>query len=202
MGILSNFLGLLGLGSRSPAVGSGAAPGTLSAPPELTSQTEEGFHDLVFFIERCEVQPLGSQVLHASAVHRGLHVGIEVVLGPEWREGTFADQPSYQGLVTYRSAGPGSDALLRIMDELWGTKAAPRAMARMTDFTCVTLSGDPRDLLKGPVHAKLFFEAEEEGSQAELYTNVDLAAKRLEIREKDPDYRAAIVRALVAGSAG
>jgi hypothetical protein len=36
------------------------------------------------------------------------------------------------------------------------------------------------------------------GPRAELYTNIDLAAHRLEISEKDDGYRAAIVRALRA----
>jgi hypothetical protein len=145
---------------------------------------------------------MGSQELRVSGVHRGRRVALELVLGPEWREGSFADQPSYQGMVTYRSVGAESDALVRTLDELYGTKAPPRAMARMTDFACVTLGGDPRELAKGPLHAKLFLEGEGEGEEvegyAELYTNVDLAKRRVEIREKDPEYRAAIVRALTA----
>jgi hypothetical protein len=204
MTFLSRLLGLLRAAPTAPSAGpkgAGAQPsiqasGALSAPPELTSETEEGFCDLLLYVEQHTVLPMGSQELHATAVHRGRRVALEVVLGPEWREGTFADQPSFQGMVTYRSVGSESDALLRILDELYGTKAAPRAMARLTDFTCLTLGGDPRELGKGPVRAKLFFESEHEELNAELYTNVDLAKRRLEIREKDPGYRAAILRSL------
>jgi hypothetical protein len=81
---------------------------------------------------------------------------------------------------------------------LYGTKLSPLSMAKETRFTCITLGGDPRKLGQGRVDAKLFYEAEGEGDYAEMFTNIDLGAKRVEIREKDPDYRSPIVRALRA----
>jgi hypothetical protein len=206
MRILTWLLGALGLTPKHGATGAAASSGSgaRAALPELTSETEEGFCDLVLRVGHRETLPMGSQVLRASALHEGRRVALEVVFGPEWTEGTLADRPNYRGLVTYRSVGPESDALLRIIDELYGTKAAPSAMAKLTDFTCITLGGDPRDLTKGPVQAKLFFDPGEEGGEgyAELYTNVDLAESRLEIREKDPEYREAIVRALTVAKPG
>ena len=200
MPLLSKLLSLFRGGSAKSAAATVGPTGAFSGPPELTSQSEEGFQDLVLFIDHVELLPMGSQVIRASALHQGRRVALEVVLGPDWREGTFADKPCYQGLVTYRSVGPESDALLRILDQLYGTGTAPSVMAKLTDFACLTLSGNPGELRSGPVRAKLFLEPEAEGSEgyAELYTNVDLAAKKLEIREKDPEYRGAIVRALAA----
>lgn len=199
MSLLSKLLALLGLGTRTPSHAS-TRPGALAAPPELVSRSEEGRCDLVLLVDRCELLPLGSQVLRATAVHGGRRVGLEVVFGPDWREEPLGEQGCYQGMVTWRSVGGESDGLLRVLDELYGTECAPAAMAKLTDFACVSLSGDPRELRNGPVRAKLFFEAEDQEGNAELYVNVDLAANRLEIREKDPDDRAAIVRALTAAA--
>jgi hypothetical protein len=71
-------------------------------------------------------------------------------------------------------------------------------MAKEVRFTAIALEGDPRDLGKGPTRIKLFFEPEEEDGYAEVFTNVDLAARRLEVREKDPEYRLPLVKALRA----
>ena len=63
-------------------------------------------------------------------------------------------------------------------------------------FTGVSISGDARDLVSGPVAMKLFLEPSGDNDYAELYTNVALAARRLEVHEKDAGYRMPIVRAL------
>jgi hypothetical protein len=65
-----------------------------------------------------------------------------------------------------------------------------------TEFTGISLEGDPRDLTKGMVKIKLFFESEKQDEYAELFTNIDLRANRLEIREKDEEYRLPIIKAL------
>lgn len=186
MGILSRLLSLLRIGSNPPPAASKDAsppiPGALAGPPELVSVSEEGAPRLVLFVDRVEVLPLGSQVLRVAGVHRGLRVGLEVVFGPDWREGAPADPPRHEGLVTFRSVGPESDALLEALDEVRETKTAPGEIAGLIDFACVTLGGDPRDLRTGPVHAKLSLEGEGEGDVAELQVFVDVAARRLELR--------------------
>src|SRR5712671_386466 len=98
--------------------------------------------------------------------------------------------------MNYRSVGPTSDAFVRVLDEVYGTKTKPKAMARDTTFAAISLGGDPRDLAKGPVQMKLFYEATDQDSYAELFTNIDSRLRRVEIREKDEEYRSPIVRAL------
>jgi hypothetical protein len=85
-----------------------------------------------------------------------------------------------------------------VLDELYGTKIGPKAMGRKTKFAGISLEGDPRDLAKGPVKIKLFFESGGQDGYAELFTNIELAAHRLELHEKDDGYRSPIVRALQA----
>ena len=97
-----------------------------------------------------------------------------------------------------RSLGVQSDRLLVVIDELYGTAQHPRRMRPQTDFTGISLEGDPRHLNAGATKIKLFFESEDEKRYAELYLNIDLGAAKLELAEKDPDYRAPIVRALSA----
>ncbi len=50
-----------------------------------------------------------------------------------------------------------SQTFVQVLDQLYGTKLNPTAMARETRFTGISLEGDPRDLGKGSVKIKLFF---------------------------------------------
>ncbi len=173
----------------------------LAKPPEVTSESEEGFHDLVFYIQEHTTQPDGTQAIRGAGLYKGRQLALEVRLGPTWQGGSLGkDIPlvTYSGTVTYRSIGPESDAFLQVLDELYGTKLAPKAMGTETHFTAISLGGDPRDLDKGPVKIKLFFESGGQDDYAELFTNIELAAHRLEVHEKDESYRLPIVRALQA----
>lgn len=203
MGILSFLLG--GCGKEpapSPQAGAQVQPAKpLFAPPEVTSEEEEGFHDLVFYLSEHKRLPDGSQSIRGSGTHKGRALGFEAVLGPTWKSGSIGGGipiVTYQGIVTYRATGPDSDAFVQALDELYGTKVAPAAMAREIRFAAISLEGDPRHLDKGPVKIKLFFEADDEERYAELFTNIDLSSRRVEVREKDQGYRLALVKALQA----
>jgi hypothetical protein len=173
----------------------------LTSPPEVTSEEEEGFHDLVFYAQDLKKFPDGSQSILGLGTYKGRKLELEIILGPTWKAGSLGkDVPlvTYQGIVTYRSTGSDSDAFIQVLDELYGTKVNPKAMNKETKFTGISLGGDPRDLSKGPVKIKLFFESGKENEYAELYTNIELAGHRLEVHEKDPDYRLPVVKSLAA----
>ena len=168
---------------------------------EITSESEEGFHDVVLSIQDHKKLTDGSQTILASGLYKGRKVSVEIYLAPEWRSGPAdPDVPitTFQGTVSYHSVGAESDLLLQVIDELYGTKRSPKAMNKATEFTAISLGGDPRDLTKEPVKIKLFFDSNVEDEYAELFTNIDLQARKLYIREKDEEYRPAIVRALQA----
>jgi hypothetical protein len=183
----------------SPQSAAQVRPKPLATPPEVTSEEEEGFHDLVFYIQEHKRLPDGSQSIRGAGTHKGRPVGLEVVLGPSWQAGSLGkDIPlvTYRGIVSYRSTGADSDAFVQVLDELYGTKLSPTAMGSEIHFTGISLEGDPRDLAKGPVKIKVFFESGAQGDYAELFTDIELTAHRLEVHEKDEAYRSPIVKAL------
>jgi len=143
----------------------------------------------------------GSQRVLASGIYQGKKVSLEILLGPAWRSGAIdADVPitTFLGSVSYRSLGVESDLLLQAMDEVYGTKKAPKAMNKVTEFSAISLEGDPRNLSKGITKIKPFFESNSEDQYAELFTNIDLEVRKLYISEKDEGYRSPIIRALQA----
>ena len=132
-------------------------------------------------------------------MYNGSRFDFEVVFGPVWQAGSLRPGnifTAFQGVITYRSIGLESDVFIQVLDKLYQTKIGPRKMRREAAVTGLSISGDPRDLVSGPVAMKLFLEPSGDNDYAELYTNVALAARRLEVHEKDAGYRMPIVRAL------
>lgn len=164
-------------------------------PPEVT-ETEEGFQDLVFWLEESGKERDGSHRIRASGTHKGKKVGFEILLAPKWAEGMNTPITTRVGTVKYRAIGADSDAFVDVLDELYETKRSPKNMAKEIEFNAVTLEGHPGELANGPVKIKLFFEPESPDDYVELFTNIDLPARRVEVREKDMEYRPAVIKAL------
>jgi hypothetical protein len=167
--------------------------------PEITAELEEGLVDLVLGLQEHRLNDDGSQTIRAAGLHKGSRVGFDLILASGWkkaREDKDVPLQIHTGAVSFRRVGSESDAFLQALDELYGTKVRPEAMASETPFTGASLEGDPANVATGPVKIKLFYEKGGEGSYAELFANIDLRARRVEVREKDSDYRAQIVRAL------
>ncbi len=166
--------------------------------PEITSESEEGFHDLVFAIASDSGPSKSGQTLRASGIHQGSTVGFQVLLGPSWKEGKIAEVNlvTYQGTVVLASFGGESHAFARVLDKLYGTKLAPAGMNALTTFTALSLEGNPADLKAGPVKLKLFFETEDEDRYAEAFLNIEAEKSRIYFNEKDVEYRTPLVRAL------
>lgn len=197
LSVLTSLFG--GCGDKKPSPIAGHAEHQQTADTEVMLGTGEDFIDLALFIEDHQRQPDGTQIIRAAGKHNSQPIRLEIVLGASWKSGSLDEKIPlvvYQGTVTFRSLGTESDNLVRMLDEVYGTKLNPTAMKQQTRFTAMTLGGDPRDLSKGPVKVKLFFESDNEKEYAELFTNIDLSKHRLEINEKDPDYREAIVQSL------
>ena len=167
---------------------------------EIWRPSDEGFADLVLTIQSVEQAPEGYTTVTARGLSRRNVVGLKVsfknamkpgFVGSEVDRTAFAEE----GIV-YSSIGPQSDALLDSMAELYRVDA-PGSFAAKIGVVAIALKGNPSNLRHEPVKFKVFFNPQGgEARYAELYTNVDLPKKRLELFEKDTEYRARVVKAL------
>jgi hypothetical protein len=170
------------------------------ASTEITSEQKKGEPlSLLFALQQQDIAADGSRVLQVRGTYKGAEVGLIVVLGAKW-ESVAPDPKSkfafHTGTVEYRTVGEPSNALLKALDELYGTALAPAAMRASVKFASTSLQGDPDDLAKGELRLKLSLDSSDPAQEAELYTNIDLARHQLRIAEKDQNFRKAIVRAL------
>ena len=174
----------------------------LTAPPEIAPQVASEFADMLFHVTG-ETDGKGAFRYRARGLHRGKPVGFELLFAGRWEEWTpkGLDRPLYQSVVALRSAGAASDGFLQAMAELYNVSPTPKSMARETMVGAIALEGNPHKTREGVLKLKLFFgEEEREAEYGELMLTIDLQKSRLAIIEKDPTYRAAIVRWLEKGT--
>lgn len=170
------------------------APAATAPLPEITSSSEEGFHDLVFALIEREKLASGAERIRARGRHRGAIVQFDVELGDLWKGSNAGPIQVFSGYVTVKSIGEDA-SLVRALDAEYGTKLAPKGMKPATKLAAIVLEGDPRSLDGGVVKIKLFNESEDETKYAEMFLNIGVAKRVVELREKDEEYRAAVVRA-------
>jgi len=87
---------------------------------------------------------------------------------------------------------------VQALDEIYGTKRGSKAMKPELKLTALAMDGDPQRPEKEPLEIKCFYESDKQDESAEFFTNIDLKARRLELNEKDEEYRAAMVKAFAA----
>jgi len=97
--------------------------------------------------------------------------------------------------VTFVRSGTESDQLLKILDRLYGTKLAPKAMVQSFPLDAIPLQGEETGFAK----VKLFGNSNgNENEYFEVYLNVNFNEGWAELAEKDPDYRLPLVKSLAA----
>jgi len=165
--------------------------------PAITSESEEGFVDLIFAATGVRRQTDGQIRVDAVGKHERQRVGFGVILGPKWERKEAGENFFVQwGTVRLVSLGEPSDTFLRVLDSLYGVDLGADRMKPETSLTAVALEGDPSTAPNVGLLMKLFFEHDDEKRYGEIYLNIDFAAGRVQFREKDEEYRAAVVKGL------
>lgn len=164
---------------------------------KITYNEDEGFADFSFDIIRIKKTLLGRIILVCAACDNGKNVGFRLEIKNNMRGianhdfRTFCTYP--KGMKLIYQNGLSGDFLSGI-SRLYGFEAADLHMKKSAYIECGALSDNPMNLQKEEVQFKCFLEANDENKYAEFYINVDLPNRKLYFREKDPDYRANIIR--------
>jgi len=167
-----------------------------AAIPELSAESEEGFVDLCFKMEGLVRDRDDLQHFEVKALYKGRPVAFAVALGTTWSPLEGTPEPFYCGEARLISLGDESDAFVQVLDELYETKVGALLMRDDVGFTAVSLEGHPLRLAVEPLKMKLFFEDESDDLCAEFYLNCDTNRCHVQLREKDTDFRRAVVLAL------
>ena len=179
------------------------------ALPPLQVSGDSGWADLEFRLLGHEVQ--GEDEFHlfcAGAEHEGAPIAFNLLWPTIWNfdpprgapKGVFA----YSGAIALVNAQPLHERFLRSLAALYELPAPRRAMANFTEVSAISLQGDPERVLDEPVTLKLIFGAHDDSPipYAELYLSIDVVERRILLKEKDPEWREAILEGLGRGTEG
>lgn len=173
--------------------------------PVIDQLSEEGFVDLTLRITKL-VDDERHYRFHLAASHNNRELGLDVVLVKGIKSGfdsqmdLIKDHVYRQGVRFIRS-GKESDRLVSTIGELYAAKPLPKKMVAEEAFTAIALHQGKLNFHNECVKLKLFGkdgEPFDEDAYYESFFNVDLVNRIAYWNEKDPDYRAPLLRALAA----
>lgn len=141
----------------------------------------EDFADFVFSMTEKEVNNQFVR-LKAEGLYNSSKVGFIIAI--DRRDARF---------VTVESMGQQSDRFLLALSQFYQIGAEAPVMNKQTRFLAFALEGSLARVKQDPVKLKLFYEDEhDDEAYAEFYLNFDYKHNRVELMEKDPEYRSQV----------
>jgi hypothetical protein len=152
--------------------------------------------DVIFTIESAQSNEDDTCTILAHDKRHESNIGIKVTVPKSVNAGVMQR-------VRIESPGPAGDSFVNYLAKLYEVKTKPGAMRKEIGFSGLLLGESPYDsarydLDKHKLDFKLFYGENDpdESKYCEFYLNIDMAKKRMEMLEKDPDYAEAIIKAL------
>jgi len=173
--------------------------------PILNQFSDDGFVDCIFRLDGLKADE-NFYYFNLFSSHQDRKVGFAVKLlktvGPGFDQdmNLIKNHVYYEG-VSFRSLGQVSDDLINALAELYGLGTGGLRMVPEESFTMIALQQAATDLAKNSVKMKLFGRDGTplvEDDYYESFLNVDLPGGFVSWNEKDPDYRAPLIKALGA----
>lgn len=173
--------------------------------PILGQNSQEGFVDLAFKIVSLKSDE-SYYYFDLLASHDNERVGLAVkmvrIISPGFdSEMNLIKDHVYHDGVSFRSLGVISNRLMTVLAKLYGVDDSPRHMVAEEMFTAIALHQADTKLERHRVRLKLFGRDGESFIEDEYYEsffNIDFPSGWAFWNEKDPDYRAPLLKALSA----
>jgi len=155
---------------------------------------EGGFLDVDVPIERVIEEADIVRIVARGHIEDG-NVGLEVDFPLPRRRANGPIRLSI-GRARISSLGEESDRLVKFLAQRYGMAGPAAGMLKDVEASAVGLDDDATGPWRGRKEMKFFFyEDGPDDRYAEVYVNVDFDGHMLEIHEKDPDYRKALILA-------
>jgi hypothetical protein len=189
--------------------------------PPLVIEGRHGWVDLTFHIVRRRRDD-DLVLFRVGARHADRDVGFDLAIDAKWEieqltsmrltdSGTLAkDELSKMKMSAYAGGGAFAatqdcgwgDAFVQAAAALYGVAVVPRTMGPVTEFNALSLTRDPARVFDEPLDLKIFFGSHPDFGvpYSEAFLNFNVPAGTIQLHEKDPEYRGAIIEALTRGT--
>ncbi|KQP13795.1 hypothetical protein ASF43_18085 [Pseudorhodoferax sp. Leaf267] len=163
----------------------------------------EGWFDVIFPILATAPFEDGGRrlgtLLRIGGDWSGTPVEWGVLIPDEWEEAKMTPPPpmkSWATSILLGRTGEKSDALVRCLSETYQMPDATLRARDEVELDVVSIFADPRPVGSKPIYLKVFLHGGAGQEYGEFYITVDLAAGKIQLKEKDPEYRSAVLSAL------
>ena len=168
---------------------------------ELHAAKQEEFADLSFELTEIQTKqsPEGTPI-HLFYFHGGENdsaFDLAVGLCEDWDEDSPAGAlfPVYWSDLAIGVVSSNSSNFLQVLAAAYDLKVdANASMKDVVNARVVAMGRAPTNFLIERTHLKVFFAEPLHDAYGEFYLNIDPATRRVELNEKDPEYRGAILQ--------
>jgi len=145
-----------------------------------------------FFVED---RPISIQAIGSAQIG---DIGIGAVIPRLGWKAQTADEniTVHWANIELYSLGKLSDTLVGLYEDWFDFPRSGLNAAGKIECPAVMIGGDPRSIDKTKINSKLFFDphTEQVEQYGELFFNFDIKARKVWLKEKDPEYRLPVVR--------
>ena len=176
-----------------------------SVMPEVVSTSANGHVDIQFSIlEHRPVEHEGKHIgdaLLIGGMWDGEAVRISVLIPSEWDQANLTPAPpakSWSTPISFLRVGVSSDRLVKALAKRYKVPDVGLQAREEVELDALSLFDDPRPFGSKPIRLKLFLVRNGVLAGGEIYLAIDFQRKVVELNEKSPEYRAAVIKALAA----
>jgi hypothetical protein len=141
-------------------------------------------------------------VVETDGLYQGQPTGITVIFAPGMHQSTFTDRvettqifPKNAG-ITLVVEGPRGTSLVHLLAASYGASAHHINLPVTIPMTAIAFEGNPANILTQPLKFKVVHRSAKDSPEYfELFIDTDLANNKVQLSEKETDYRPAILKA-------
>ena len=171
----------------------------ISSDPE--KKVDDDWADIYLNIIN-ETKTEHTHIYLAKGLYKNEIVGLKFTINSEINAGIIKGKiDSNTGFVSnavqLQSIGKESDNFIKALSELYHQTRHDKFTKNIINATAFSLNEKKVDLdKKDRYKLKLFFEEDNEELYSEIYLNIDINLRKIQLREKDWEYRTAIIKVL------
>lgn len=164
----------------------------------LEIDSSEGWADIRLSVEAMSESKSGI-LMNATSLYEGQELGLEVFI-----PNTPTDEKGFGNGIILKSTGDKSDRLLQLLSKVYLQNNSDLKQFRdsisvayvdLDKFAESVAGASPQDSSYIKKY-KLFFEGAKEDEYAEIFLNYNMLEKRIELNEKDEEYRPILIKFL------
>jgi hypothetical protein len=168
-------------------------------------ERRDAFIDITLPVISNSCDTHGGCVVETAGIYQGRPTGLTVIFAPGMRQSIFTDRVettnvfSARGGITFVVDGPRGTSLVHLFATSYGIPAHHLSLPVTVATTAIAFEGNPANIQSQPLRFKIEHPSDKNSQDYfELFVNTDLANNKVQLSEKEVDFRPAVLNAFGA----